>query len=272
MAIGHVQIRRGRQSEPSLQEDLPRRGGEEVGAANNRGSPPGARRRRRPRAGRRRAHPPAGRRNRRRRAPRSWLCGPWSRSRNSMRASLDPHARGSLAPLAMRCRNCVAAGPRIHALAARADGGRFELAPRARAVVDVGARAQTIEGRRIELGAFRLPDDGTIPGESVALERSEDRGVGAALRARQIDVLDADQPLPAGGPCIAIARDRRDERAEVQRSGGRGCVAAAVGRRERIGGARSPRRIGGRDDSAGSALPPGAYSQFRFMAASTAFG
>ena len=55
--------------------------------------------------------------------------------------------------------------------------------------------------------------------------------VGAGHAARRVDVLDAHQPAPAVRARVEPARQRGDQRAGVQRPGGRRREAAAVGAR-----------------------------------------
>jgi len=114
--------------------------------------------------------------------------------------------------------------------------------------------------------------------------------------ARLVDVFHADQPRARGGQRIAVARERRDERTEVERTGGRRREAAAIAgllRRRRAcmfppNGAsrRSPQgatalgRPGGghrgavRPTAAAVAddVDDGGYEKWRFIAASTAPG
>ena len=192
---------------------------------------------------------------------RSCVCGPWSRSRHSTRAerTRKRHARAR-ARRAIR-RNAVAAGAGVDVLSACADRCARELAPRARALVDVAMRAQSIERCRVRVAALGLSNDGPIPRETVALERRQDRALRARPRARQVDVLDAHEPLAVRGPGVAIARDGGDQRAEMQRSGGRRREAAA-------GAHRAPVNVTGTPCGDGA----GAYCQLRAMVAMTPVG
>src|SRR5262249_49088246 len=128
----------------------------------------------------------------------------------------DAHApRARLAPR----RRAGAARPRIHPPAAGTDGRRFELLARARAGVDASLGDQTVERRLIQRGARALPHDLAVPWEAVRIERGKNALGGRFATARLVDVLDAHEPFPAGRGRVAIARERRDERAEVQRAG-----------------------------------------------------
>ena len=75
------------------------------------------------------------------------------------------------------------------------------------------------------------------------------------------------EPLAAGGARIAVARERGDQRAEMQRSGGRGSEAAAVGRpgRRRAAAFTAPRWATAASPCFGAAA--GVYSQLRFIVA-----
>ena len=100
-------------------------------------------------------------------------------------------------------RDAVAAGPGIDALAAGSLRRALQLTSRACALVHVAGCAQPGEGSLVELGALGLPHDVAVPFEAVALERCEDRRFGVGPRPRQVDVLDAHQPLAAGGARVA---------------------------------------------------------------------
>src|SRR5258706_15726683 len=64
--------------------------------------------------------------------------------------------------------------------------------------------------------------------QAEGLERAENVLRGPGHRARDIDVLDAHQPFAAGGARVEPARERGDERTEMQGPGGRGREAALV--------------------------------------------
>ena len=109
-------------------------------------------------------------------------------------------------------------------------GPRLEFAARAGAGIGVAGRDEARERVGVERGALALPRHGAVPREAVALQRGEDAGLGAGAGARRVDVLDADQPLAAGDARVAAARERCDQRAEMQCAGGRRREAAAAAR------------------------------------------
>ena len=267
----HVQIGRRRIAEPALQEDLARRRGEQIGAAHDvrdllqrvvdddrelvRVEPVGA--------------------------PDDEIADV---AREVLRLQAlqaiaeldarvaDAHAHGALRALAPIRRDAVAAGAGVDALAAGADGGRFELAPRARALVDVAARAQPIERRRRRarcapiaarrrrprrIRSARAWRGSPLPRRAASAARRRPRCAPATGRRRRARRNSSRAPRRASRSAAARwarARSGRDS-------------AAAANRRR-----RSPRRDGGRQGARSSARVAGAYSQFRFIVASTAFG
>src|SRR5439155_26964140 len=113
----------------------------------------------------------------------------------SLQAVAEFHARGVDAHASRPLRTSapirgqpVATGSGIDALAAGTERSRIELAPRARAIVDVGVRSEPIERGGVESRACRLPHDLAVPGESIAFECREDRSLRVALRTRHVDV------------------------------------------------------------------------------------
>ena len=190
------------------------------------------------------------RRSRRRRAQGPALAGPAAGRRT--RSTRRRRARATRAAGASRAiwRNAVAARARIDALAACAERRRFELAPRARAR-DTRARARSARASAcgVVCRARRLPHDRTVPREAIARERGRIARSAPAAAARLVDVLDAQQPFAAARARIAIARERGDQRAEMQRAGGRGREAAAVrGAGRTYGSRRSTRERRGTAD------------------------
>ena len=143
-----------------------------------------------------------------------------------------PRAGGALHPIGG---DAVAARAGVDVLAARARRCRVLLAPRARARIDVVMRAQFVECRGVEGAALRLTHDRPVPLEAVALERGQDIALRAGVAARTVDILDAHDPFAARRACIAIARDGRDQGAEVKRAGRRGSETTAVDRRAGCG-------------------------------------
>ena len=59
--------------------------------------------------------------------------------------------------------------------------------------------------------------------------RTIERVARAGRLARPVEILHANAPLPAASARFEIAADRGDERAEMQRPGGRGREAAPIG-------------------------------------------
>src|SRR2546427_2379385 len=133
------------------------------------------------------------------------------------------------AALAAR-RDTAAAGAGIPAFSASAERHGFKLPARAGASEDPAARRQAVERGLIQRGALALPNDLTVPLETVRSQRREHPIGDAFAAARRVDILDPQQPLAASRPRVAVARQRGDERAEVQRPGWRRCEAAAVTR------------------------------------------
>jgi hypothetical protein len=115
------------------------------------------------------------------------------------------------------CGAAMPARARIDALAARSGWRRFKLAPRADAGKQQASLAQTVERLLVDLATLALPRTGR-PDGTVRRQRGRDRlahrRVGAASR-----VLYAQQPFAALRARIAITRERGDQRAEVERAG-----------------------------------------------------
>ncbi len=165
-------------------------------------------------------------------------------------------------------RGGAAAGARIDALAGGAERRARQLPPGAGAGEHQAALHELVECRLVELAALALVDDRAVPLEAMGFEGGANVGTDMAAAARRVDVLDAQQPFAAGGAGVAAARQRGDERAEMQRPGRRGREAAAVTRRGLHSRVLAPTRAG-----AGSIAPAGCgfHSQWR-MDASTAVG
>src|SRR5258708_37798803 len=64
-------------------------------------------------------------------------------------------------------------------------------------------------------------DDLAVPPEAESIQRAQDFVGGAGYAARPVEVLDAAEPAAAGRTGIEPARHRGNERAHVQRPGGR---------------------------------------------------
>jgi len=145
----------------------------------------------------------------------------------------DAHADRALRARGAVGGNAVAAGARIDALTGGRDRRGLELPPRARARVGEAAHVERRDRARVVRGAIGLAHDRPVGGEAVAVERREDPALGARDRARLVDVLDPDEPATAGRSRVAAARQRGDQRSEVQRPGRRGGEASDDGRARR---------------------------------------
>ena len=85
-----------------------------------------------------------------------------------------------------------------------------------------------IQGSLVEFPAFALIDDRAIPLEAVNLKQAQDFvGMGLAA-AWLVQVFHAQQPLAAVPACIEITAHGGNQRAEMQRPGGRGRKAPDV--------------------------------------------
>ena len=82
-------------------------------------------------------------------------------------------------------------------------------------------------GAEIGISTDKLHARGPMGLEELTSYKYIVRGTGQG--ARLVHVLDPHEPLSAIGACIQEARERGDQRAEVQRAGGGGREAAAVG-------------------------------------------
>ncbi len=163
----------------------------------------------------------------------------------------------------------VAAGAGIDAFAAGAPRCRLEIGARAGAGIHGAVPREPRHGIGIQRIALRLAHDRPVGREAVPRQRGHDVALGPGARARDVDVLDANQPLATRGARVGTARERRDQRAEMQRAGGGGSEASAV--RERARG-RFAHRSAGVAAFAVAASPEGASPKWRRVAAMTAFG
>ena len=107
------------------------------------------------------------------------------------------------------------------------DPGAAEDAPRAAA--GKAQRLQSPEGSPVTLLVVALADDRAVPMQLVCVEGSNDRLLCSRIDPRRIDVVDAKQPLTAGGVCIKPRRECGHERTEMQRPGGCGREPPDVG-------------------------------------------
>ncbi len=128
-----------------------------------------------------------------------------------------------------------AAGAGIDALVAFAFAGRrrrrqCEIASAAGARKGTVEREQALQRRFIKPRARRLMDDRRVGDEAHARELIEDRLGRAGDVARRVEVLDANQPASAVGARVEPRGERGDERAGVEKPGGRGREAADVRR------------------------------------------
>lgn len=94
-----------------------------------------------------------------------------------------------------------------------------EIRPRARTAIDDSLSKKIFQRRVVKRDARRLMDDFSIPRQAVSLESSQDVVRGARRDARSVEILHADEPSPARGPCEEPRADRRHEAAEVERAG-----------------------------------------------------
>ena len=77
----------------------------------------------------------------------------------------------------------------------------FVVRSGAGAVERESARSELVERCAIQIRTLRLPDDFAVPIESVALQRGENFFFRPADDARRIDVFDAHQPPPTRRAC-----------------------------------------------------------------------
>src|SRR6185437_4244673 len=99
-----------------------------------------------------------------------------------------------------------------------------------RARIDQPGLVQTIERFLVVRRARRLPAHRNLPLETQPLERGENRLRRTLAYAWHVDVFEPDEPGPAGRKGVGVARHGRDQRAEMQRTGGRGREPAAIRR------------------------------------------
>ena len=113
-------------------------------------------------------------------------------------------------------------GARVEARAVdrEAERGIGDLA--ARAAAPIGMRAQLLQRLAVERLAAALVEHFAVPAEAQRGQRAQDVVGRARLHARPVEILHAQEPAPAGGARVEPARQRRHQRAEVQRPGGRG--------------------------------------------------
>ena len=146
---------------------------------------------------------------------------------------------------------------RVVALAGQARRRQDGLDVLARAGAGVGGcrSDQASERGRVQRIAPRLPDHGLVTEQAAARKLPQDHQVGAGHAAGRVHIFDAHDPGAAVGPSVEPARQRSDQRARMQRSGGRGRKAPAVGGQ---GGPHAPPLCGSLpQDIEGSCSGPG---------------
>ena len=120
--------------------------------------------------------------------------------------------------------------PGIHEPAVAARQPRVgDLAAGAAAGEKRAAVPQPVERRAVSIAAPALADDRPVRLEPEGCQRPQDLVRGAGNLARRVEVIHAHQPLAAARARVGPTADRRDQRAEVERAGGRGREAAAIG-------------------------------------------
>ena len=125
-------------------------------------------------------------------------------------------------------RGPVATGARIDPISADTDRCVGEITARARALESEPTVDQCLQRRCIGIATRALVENRTIPFEAVAVE-DDGKGRRGHLRfARRIEILDPEQPATAIEACIGMTCHRGDQRTEVQGTGGGGRKAPEV--------------------------------------------
>src|SRR3954468_6668593 len=125
-------------------------------------------------------------------------------------------------------RQAVPAGSGIDLRAVHSEAERRIGDLTTRATAPIRAALQLLERRLVARAAQTLIEDRSVPGEPEALEGAQNIVGNAWLRARRVEVFDAQEPAAAGRARIEPARRRSHKRAEVKRSARRGCEPADV--------------------------------------------
>jgi len=120
----------------------------------------------------------------------------------------------------------AAAGIDLRAVGAKPQRRIGDLA--AGAAAPVGLSGKAVERGLVVRRAAALVLDRAIPGEAEPVQRAQDCVGSPRLHARRVQVLDAHQPAAARRARVEPARERRHQRAEMQRTGGRGREPADV--------------------------------------------
>ena len=105
----------------------------------------------------------------------------------------------------------------------------FEFAAAAVAFEGIAGGHQGVVRRRIRLAAGGLEPGRLVGRQAEGGQGGELPSGGARNFTRRIEVFDADQPFTARAPRVQPAAQGRHQRTKVQRPGGRGREAAAVG-------------------------------------------
>ena len=151
---------------------------------------------------------------------------------------VDPHANGrrpfmthaSAASAGVAPRADVVSARRVGNLRSRQGGGALDVFTAATATKRVPSIHEIVCDVAVDGRPRALVEHVCIPLKAVRLERAQDIVGGPALFARRIDVLDSDEPSPAALLGMQVARGRGGQRAEMQRTGGRGRKAAYIAR------------------------------------------
>ena len=125
-------------------------------------------------------------------------------------------------------RKAAAASAGVDRLTRERKGRVGDFPPRAGAAEHRLLALQTRQRRVVGCTAAALEHDLPIPFEAVRFERPENGSRRTRCFARRVEVLHAHGPFAAALARIEIAPDRRYEGTEMQRSGGRGREAPAI--------------------------------------------
>jgi len=101
---------------------------------------------------------------------------------------------------------------------------------RAAASVGLAELTEAVKGGLIGIESRGLVYDAAVPCERTSFEAAQDFVRRAVDSARDVDVLDSHEPFAAVRPGVEVAGERGDERALVERAGGGGREASAIAR------------------------------------------
>ncbi|MNF87324.1 hypothetical protein D3C84_697890 [compost metagenome] len=99
----------------------------------------------------------------------------------------------------------VAAQPRVNPVVGR------QLFARAGAGVGQAVVEQLVHDLQVGVVAFALADHLAVPFKAVAFQGLEDRGLGTGFFPGWVEVFHAQQPAAAGGACVEVGRQCRDQ-------------------------------------------------------------